>query len=76
MDIGGGEPLLLVGLQLVQVLWRSEKRVYRNSDQTLPFSGIYQSILTTEIICLSIFINALYLIARTLTQSRWVSTDE
>ena len=48
----------------------------RNSNQTHPFSGIYQSTLTAEIICPSIFINALVLIARTWTQPRCPPTDE
>ena len=79
-----GNPLtLLVGIQLVQPLWRTVWRFPKKLeiklpyDPTIPLLGIHTEETRTErYTCTPVFITALFIIARTWNQPRCPSTDE
>ena len=79
-----GNPLtLLVGMQLVQPLWRTVWRFLKKLqielpyDRAIPLLGIHTEKTRNERgTCTPVFISALFLIARTWKQPRCPSADE
>ena len=79
-----GNPLtLLVGIKLVQPLWRTVWRVLKKLqielpyDPAIPLLGIHTEETRTERdTCTPMFIAALFIIARTWEQPRCSSADE
>ena len=79
-----GNPLtLLVGMQLVQPLWRTVWRFLKKLEIELPYDpaipllGIHTEETRSERdTCTPIFITALFIIARTWKQPRCPSADE
>ena len=79
-----GNPLtLLVGIKLVQPLWRTVWRFLKKLETELPYDpvipllGIYTKEIKIErAMCTPMFIAALFTIARTWKQPRCPSADE
>ena len=79
-----GNPLtLLVGMQIVQPLWRTVWRFLKKLEIELPYDpaipllGIHtEEIRIERDTCTSMFITALFIIARTRKQPRCPSADE
>ena len=79
-----GNPLtLLVGMQIVQPLWRTVWRFLKKLEIELPYDpailllGIHTKETRTERdMCTPMFIAALFIIARTWKQPRCPSADE
>jgi hypothetical protein len=77
-------PPLLVGLQLVQLLWKSVWQFLRKldivllEDPTIPLLGIYPEDVPTgkKDTCSTMFIAALFIIARRWKEPRCPSTEE
>jgi hypothetical protein len=88
-DAGGdvekeNSSLLLVGCKLVQPLWKSVWWLLRkldivlSEDPAIPLLGIYQEDVPTgkKDTCSTVFIAALFIIARTWKEPRCPSTEE
>ena len=74
---------LLVGMLIIQPLWKTVWRFLKTlgikppNDPAIPFLGIYPEETKIEKdTCISLFIAALFTVARTWTQPRCPSTDE
>ena len=80
-----GNPLaLLVGIKLIQPLWKTVMErllkklgIKPSYDPAIPLLGIYpEEIKTEKDTCTPVFTAALFLIARTWKQPRYPLTDE
>jgi hypothetical protein len=77
-------PPLLVGFKLVQPLWKSVWRLLRKldivlpEDPAIPLLGIYPEDVPTgkKDTCTTVFIAALFIIARSWKEPRCPSTEE
>ena len=74
---------LLVGMLIIQPLWKTVWRFLKTlgikppNDPAIPLLGIYPEETKIEKdTCISLFIAALFTVARTWTQPRCPSTDE
>ena len=79
----GNRLVLLVGMQMIQPLWRTVRRFLKKlrikvpCDRAIPLLGIYpEKTIIQKDACTPVFTVALFSVAKTWTKPRYSSRDE